>query len=277
MQNIVVHPFAYAIQDLALNELYRQTQLRAWLKDTEKQEFTGFDLLFKPEAYETTHYQRPVWRVKELVFDDNAAPNLPVEEFQSFLKSSRVYMYGEWQEHFSRFAWLRRLGFKLVETRWHYAHRYLQGFEANPSLRLATLEDETALMDWAVKARNAHDRHHAEPLFSQEQADAYLAGYASAALRGFCTGVLVPQKPDDKAFVAYNQYQVWQTVVPQVGASLSKGCFFKILTEILHRAHKEGCHYAYANTQAQNTRCQEALTRLGFVYTHETQIWTTGF
>ncbi len=271
-------PFYHAITDEKLQKAYFEAVQKDYLINCQEV-FILQNLLFVwPETFESLHYQRPVFRIKHLKSSITDAPTTLASFFPT-----NTYLYGEFSFEAASLPYsyglvqkksLQNLGFRLVETRLHYVHTKISHLTYNAfKTRQATSSDESWLREIAANQRNDFDRHHAEPTFSQKTADAYLAQYASSALRGFCTGILVPSEPLKRAFVAYTIHKKWAVVVPQVGASQSKGAFYELLYNILLLGQQNDCKSAYANTQLENTACQKALMRLGFNYTHQTEIW----
>jgi len=90
-------------------------------------------------------------------------------------------------------------GMRLVETRLTYYHDRLDQISPKDVLpvRQAAKEDIENLRQVARQARNAYDRFHADPFYSQETADEFLAEYVAQCVKGFTDVVLVPAVDSD--------------------------------------------------------------------------------
>jgi dTDP-4-amino-4,6-dideoxy-D-galactose acyltransferase len=179
---------------------------------------------------------------------------------------------------------LNQAGFKMVETRLHYYKSNLADFqgERHP-VREATSLDNEALSQLAAQQRNPFDRTHADTAFSTQEADAYLARYAQEAVKGFCTGVLVPNKEESilvDAFLAYTLYQEslpskllkrYHVALTAVGPTY-KGGLYKLLSELVHLAKDKEARFVTYTTQSTNRAAIRTCEKLGFEFARATHI-----
>lgn len=85
-------------------------------------------------------------------------------------------------------------GLRLIETRVTYFHDRLDTIDTSSlrATRSAGIPDIPALRTAARNARNPYDRFHAEPFFSEQVADEFVAEYVEQSVRGMADVVLVP-------------------------------------------------------------------------------------
>ncbi|QNP52647.1 hypothetical protein H9L05_02480 [Hymenobacter qilianensis] len=166
-------------------------------------------------------------------------------------------------------------GWRLVETRLLFYHDNLESFDQERyPVRLAKAEEEAQIAQIAAENRNDFDRFHADPWFGTERADAFLARYAGAAVRGYCDDVLVPDEPglplqsflaisdlkDDAALIGVGLSRVVLTAVgPQ-----NRGWHLKLVSETVHRAREKGDKAVLMTTQATNRAVFRTCEKLGF-------------
>lgn len=166
-------------------------------------------------------------------------------------------------------------GWRLVETRLQFYHDQVTEFEQpRYAVRSAQPEEAEHIGQIAAAARNPYDRFHADPWFGQTQADAFLARYASAAVRGYCDTVLVPDEPGlaVDAFLAISDLV---NDASQLGVGLSRvvltavgpqnrGWHLRLVSETVQRAREQDAGYVLMTTQATNRAVFRTCEKLGF-------------
>lgn len=188
-------------------------------------------------------------------------------------------------------------GFRLIETRVTYFRDDVQSSAAGSrwGVRAATLGDIADLRAVAAGSRNAFDRYHADLFFSPEQADAYLATYAEASVRGMADLVLVPDEPAGSPPGAF--FTATLTKPPACPLGLNHDCAFavavgriplvavgperqgwhlRLLAEMTHRFRERGMDVACMTTQATNRAVIRNCEKLGYRFGRVTQMfaWT---
>ncbi|MGI4870799.1 MAG: hypothetical protein ACRYFX_06425 [Janthinobacterium lividum] len=167
-------------------------------------------------------------------------------------------------------------GFKLVETRltyfqkldnYHYPERF--------PVREATEADAESLREVARTMTNYFDRFHADPVFSRQSADEFLATYVDQSMRGFTDVVLVPDYAGEEpgAFLTANYFRdqwpalgvpVSKMVLSAVSSQARKGWYKKLISEMSYYLRDHGAAYAYMNTQATNRAVFHTWESLGY-------------
>jgi dTDP-4-amino-4,6-dideoxy-D-galactose acyltransferase len=166
-------------------------------------------------------------------------------------------------------------GWRLVETRLLFYRDDLKMFNQDRyPVRLAKLEEEEHIARISAENRNDYDRFHADPWFGAARADSFLARYASAAVRGYCDAVLVPNEPDlpVQSFLAVSDLKddsaatgvgLSRVVLTAVGPQ-NKGWHLKLVSETVHRAREKGDQAVLMTTQATNRAVFRTCEKLGF-------------
>jgi dTDP-4-amino-4,6-dideoxy-D-galactose acyltransferase len=167
--------------------------------------------------------------------------------------------------------------FLMVETRTHFFNNSIQDYssEKRYTTRLANSTDIKNLSMVASEMRNEFDRFHADPMFSSEQADGFLATYIEQAIKGYSDIVLVPDEEGVFAdsFIAadvvsnklqINHYDIARVVLSAVSSNTNKGWFEKLVSELLFLLKLRGIEVLYYTTQSTNRPVFHVLNKLGF-------------
>lgn len=164
--------------------------------------------------------------------------------------------------------------FNLVETRLNYFLTLNQNFEAShiDIIKEANITDIPYLRSVAMKMRNKFDRVHADPAFSEEQADEYLAKFAEESVKGFAD--LVLKVVDDNGipfgFLAGNYpinisgLYVSKLVLAAVDSSVQRGRLIDLLAEMIYRVKLKKADYLTTITQAANIPAIRVWEKSGF-------------
>jgi dTDP-4-amino-4,6-dideoxy-D-galactose acyltransferase len=166
-------------------------------------------------------------------------------------------------------------GWRLVETRLLFYHDQVASFEyPRYSVRAAESAEAEVIGQISATARNPYDRFHADPWFSEDRADAFLARYASAAVQGYCDTVLVPDEPalPLDSFLAISDLAsdaevlgigLSRVVLTAVGPQ-NRGWHLRLVAETVQRAKQNGARYVLMTTQATNRAVFRTCEKLGF-------------
>lgn len=169
---------------------------------------------------------------------------------------------------------LSSTNFNLVETRLNYFLKLNQNIESNniADIKEANLIDIPYLRSVAMKMRNRFDRVHADPTFSEEMADLYLAKFAEESVKGFAD--LVLKVVDDKGipfgFLAGNYpvkisgLNVSKLILAAIDSFVQRGRLIDLLTEMIVRLKSKKADYLTTITQAANIPAIRAWEKAGF-------------
>jgi len=165
-------------------------------------------------------------------------------------------------------------GFVLVETRLNYFIKLNQNHDLQNigNIKEAGLEDIPYLRAVAMKMKNKYDRVHADPAFSEEEADQYLAKFVEESIKGFADIVLkvVNDKDIPFGFLAGNnpikisEFYVSKLVLAAVDSFIQKGRLFDLLTEMMYRVKSKKADYLTTITQAANFPAIRVWEKSGF-------------
>ncbi|WP_133273828.1 GNAT family protein [Hymenobacter radiodurans] len=237
-------------------------------------------LLYSDLPWDTQFFAVPTYRLLTGLFSEKSPPADRLKTIKAFEKhlaaSGPYYCFSEVPSEDSMLLQtLTSSGWRLVETRLLFYRDNLESFnEERYPVRLANSEDEAQIARISAENRNDYDRFHADPWFGAERADAFLARYASAAVRGYCDAVLVPDEPglpiqsflaisdlkDDSAATGFGMSRVVLTAVgPQ-----NRGWHLKLVAETIHRAREKGDKAVLMTTQATNRAVFRTCEKLGF-------------
>jgi len=174
-------------------------------------------------------------------------------------------------------------GFMLVETRLNY---YFTGFESAQSpllpVRMAVADDIPVLRDVAMRMRNRFDRVHADPAFTEEEADSYLGTFAEQSVRGFADMVAVPDLPGVKPFgflAAGNPERIMdlniaKLVLAAVDNSEHRGWMFHLLGGIIRELKMKNTDILTTITQASNKPAIRTWEKAGFLLGFVTHVYS---
>jgi len=184
-------------------------------------------------------------------------------------------------------------GFRHVETRttWVWEVSRPPRDRTRVRVRQARPEDADDLRSVAATARNPWDRYHADPFFTTDVADGYLAAYAEACLRGMSETVLVPDAGDTAAPGAFMAVAIDRRPVCPAGNGDScalpatigriplvavgesrRGWHQQLLAAAMERLASEGVEVGVMTTQLANRAVTTNCERLGWRLGHATHV-----
>lgn len=225
--------------------------------------------------WDTAYFGFPSYKLQTVLFDPSHAELLPlaIQECMKYLPE-QAYVFGEIpSEDIQLIQALGKAGWPLIETRLTYWRDQLQHFnEPRYSVRKANPSDTENLMRVARVMRNAYDRFHADPCFTAEQADEFLATYIEKSILGFADLVLVPDGPSDSFLTARYLKHDWaktninvsKMVLSAVSAETNKGWYKKLISEMTYHLRDEGATCIFMNTQSTNLAVTHTWESLGY-------------
>lgn len=177
-------------------------------------------------------------------------------------------------------------GLKLIETRLTYSCDLTTfNWPKRFPVRAATEMDIPNLRQAARESRNPFDRYHADPFFSQEKADEYLATFVENCVKGFSNKMLVPANGTlPGAFMTADFMPTVSAIagknIARFGlAAISKerrGWYFRLMTEMLFLLKEQGVSLVYGNTQTTNYPVMRCVHKLLWEYGYTRHIFATG-
>ena len=262
---------------------------------------SGAVVRYRRLSWDSAHFGVPMFRIESAQWADGtgaaAAVASSIAALQALVRSEseRGHVSAEVPaEDVVTAQALGLAGFRLIETRVTYFRDDLQSFTAEPRwrVRAATPDDIADLRAVAAGARNAFDRYHADPFFSPEQADGYLATYAEASVRGLADLVLMPDEPAGSPPGAF--FTATMTQPPACPLGLHHDCGFavavgriplvavgperqgwhlRLLAEMSHRFRERGMEVACMTTQATNRAVIRNCEKLGYRFGRLTHLF----
>jgi len=236
--------------------------------------------LYRLLPWDTAFFGAPTYKLFTVLFAREAAVSdlaFAVETFKIELqRQEKFYCFAELPAEDRTLAQaLTSAGWRLVETRLTYFHDAVSSFQ-HPRYAVRSVQEAEAehIGAIAAAARNEYDRFHADDWFGPDVADAFLARYASAAVRGYCDQVLVPAEPDlpVDSFLAISDLEadaknlgcrLSRAVLTAVGAA-NRGWHLKLVAEAIQRAQQLNQKYVFMTTQATNKAVARTCEKLGF-------------
>ncbi len=198
----------------------------------------------------------------------------------------RIYLFAEVPSEDT--VVLQALGIarlRLIETRVTYFHDQLKMKDSvnKYPVRAATTADIPNLRQVAMQARNDYDRFHADPFFSTETADHFLAEYVEQCVKGLTEIVLVPVVDDapPDAFVCgsvgidpLGKYPVGRLVLVAVNES-RRGWYRSLNSALMHWMCEQGMSCLVNTTQSTNRAVIHVCETLGYKYGRSTHLFAT--
>jgi dTDP-4-amino-4,6-dideoxy-D-galactose acyltransferase len=238
-----------------------------------------FVFLYEFLPWDSEHFHRNCYRLFTVLYSqpDARALKKAISIFKETLRqAAKMYCFAEIPaEDIFLIQCLNESGVRLVETRLYYFKTNLQSYtEERYQVRNATGEDVPVLSKVAAACRNNYDRVHADPSFTKQEADHYLATYAASAVKGFCDHVLVPYEHGlpVSSFLAFNvkgnilpenPLKILKVNLAAVGLE-NRGWLLKLLSEAIHFAVENTVSYVVYPTQATTKAAIRTCEKLGF-------------
>lgn len=249
----------------------------------------GVEFLYTNLAWDSAFFSRTMARLQIVLFGPgHSAKDLTqaLREFNSALVEAGInhcYCEVAAADILLLYA-LGSAGWGLTETRLQYYHDELTTVvEPRRSVRAAQPDEAELIASISATNRNSNDRFHADPAFGPELADAFLAEYARATVRGFCDVVLVPEQPE--VLDSFLAVSFMQTEAQLVGANLgrvvltavgprNRGWHRALVAEALYRVRERGGQMVFMTTQAANAAVVRNAQQLGFKLGGVTQLFS---
>jgi dTDP-4-amino-4,6-dideoxy-D-galactose acyltransferase len=240
----------------------------------------GRKLLYTELPWDSNFFGCPTYKLVTGLFSHTSSLIERVNSVRSFENNLALkgdyYCFAEVPcEDIALLQTLTASGWQLIETRLLYYRDNLQGFnEERYPVRLAQENESERIAEISALARNQYDRFHADPWFGNEKADSFLGHYASAAVKGYCDAVLVPDEPNVSvdSFLAISDLRndslalgvgLSRVVLTAVGP-LNRGWHLKLVSESVHRAREKGDEAILMTTQSTNRAVFRTSEKLGF-------------
>lgn len=276
-----------ALAEMFLDDLAEATATGA----TVRSEYRDLTLWYSFLAWDSDYFALPSYRLDFAAWPETTAA--PTEALARALaeqldalgrRHPEYYLFAEVPaEDLNLLQALGTAGLRLIETRLTYYRDDLRHFDwpRRSRVRPATEADIPGLRQTAAAMRNGFDRFHADPCFTADQADAYLATFVENSVRGFADLVMVPadgERPD--AFLTAKRLpresarlgcHLGRMVLSAVGASRS-GWYLRLIAEMSHWLRQEGIETAFLTTQASNRAVIRVWEKLGYRYGRCTHI-----
>jgi dTDP-4-amino-4,6-dideoxy-D-galactose acyltransferase len=205
-----------------------------------------------------------------------------VKKFKDILFSEPVYCFIEIpSEDIKLIEALCANSFMLVETRLTYFMGNLEVYDKERyPVRKAEAKDIPNLRRVSAEMRNDFDRFHADPVFSTDKADKFLATYIEKSVEGLADIVLIPNEPDmssDSFFTAKYMKSEWEKNQCKISrivlvAAGNKGWHKKLMSEMTYHLRDTGAEFIYMNTQSTNRAVMYNCESLGYRFGCTTHI-----
>lgn len=243
-------------------------------------------IVWKALPWDSEYFHRRVFRIELILadHDDAEAISAALKRFTGSFTSKGDYIFLTVPcEDLPVLCALSYAGFRLVETRMNY---FFPGFVAVESIgspvRMAETSDIPALREVAMKMRNRFDRVHADPAFTDEEADNYLGTFAEQSVRGFADIVMVPNIPGVKpfGFLAANNPEsimglnIAKLVLAAVDNREYRGWLSYLLQEVMYELKKRNTDILTTITQAANRPAIHTWEKAGFMLGFVTHVYS---
>lgn len=238
-----------------------------------------FVFIFQKLGWDSTYFNLETFKITSVLFDQGSLDDLSnaVKQFIEEVLPKGAYLFIEIpSEDIQLIQALGAAGCRLVETRLTYFRGNLEQFnETRYPVRKASIDDTKNLMRVAREMRNDYDRFHADPVFSIDIADEFLATYIEQSLKGFSDIVLTSNEegiPSDCFLTAKYFKNDWdklgvnvsKMVLSAVSNKTNKGWYKKLISEMTYHLKDEGAEYIFMNTQSTNRAVFYTWEKLGY-------------
>ncbi|HAH49074.1 hypothetical protein [Gimesia sp.] len=246
---------------------------------------------FKKLDWDSNYFQCPTVRLDFVEWDSQIQdPRSEIAKLILDLKQEliekyqRFYLFSEVpSEDKLVLQALGQAGMRLVETRLTYYRGQLDQLPPENGFRVrkAVEADIPHLRQVAKIARNDFDRFHADPFFSSETADEFLAEYVEQCVRGLTDVVLVPDIDMNPpgAFIcgsanigSVNGNTLGRLVLTAVDES-RRGGYKKLNHSLLQWMGQQGVSCIVNTTQSTNRAVIHVSESLGYKYGRSTHLF----
>lgn len=164
--------------------------------------------------------------------------------------------------------------FKLIETRMIYSLDLNEHNYPRHEVRNAEKSDIENLKRVARQMRNPYDRFHADPIFSEQQADEFLATYIEESVKGLADIVIVPSgegvKPDAfltgkylKEHWSHIGVNASKMILSAVSGDTCRGWYIKLISELAYHFKEQGADFTFLHPASTNRAVIFTYEKLG--------------
>ena len=243
--------------------------------------------IYKKLDWDTNYFNFNNYRI-ELILYNHKNINILRKAINQFLNKISIFKNAYFfinipSEDIMLLQALSTTPFVFIETRLNY---YLDNISAYTyeryPVKKATIHDIPHLKKVAKKSRNPFDRVHADPAFTDENADEYLGTFAEESVKGFADFVLIPDIPDKNPFgflACNNPVQIFdkkiaKLVLAAVDNTIEKGWLFKLLSEGIYKLKETNCDILTTITQSANRPAIYVWEKAGFKLAFTTHLFS---
>jgi dTDP-4-amino-4,6-dideoxy-D-galactose acyltransferase len=242
--------------------------------------------IYKNLIWDSRYFNFNVNRIELILFKHNELKvlNIALKRFiKEYIRPGEYFFINIPCEEIVLIQAISFTDFKLVETRLNYYLSNIQNYQAQRyRVRKANEGDIQLLKKIAMRMRNKHDRVHADPSFSMEDADSYLGTFIEESIKGFADMVIIPDivGVEPFGFLAANKPQkvmglnIARLVLAAVDNSFYKGWLFNLLSEVIYELKNNSTDYLTTITQASNRPAIHTWEKAGFKLGFTTHIYS---
>ncbi|QDU10960.1 hypothetical protein [Gimesia aquarii] len=253
----------------------------------------GVQLWFKKLEWDSRYFNCSTFRLDYIDWDTNIEnPEIQIAEtilaFQSELyeKYQSYYLFSEVPSEDT--IVLQAFGLakmRLIETRITYFYNYSEKINLvqNHPVRMASEIDIPNLRQVAIHARNDFDRFHADPFFSTDTADQFIAEYVEQCVKGLTDIVLVPAVDEalPGAFVcgavnvdSLQEIRVGRLVLVAVSEA-RRGWYRWLNSALMLWMQEQGMSCIVNTTQSTNRAVIHVCESMGYQYGRSAHLFAT--
>ncbi|QDT43051.1 TDP-fucosamine acetyltransferase [Gimesia alba] len=248
-------------------------------------------LWYRKLEWDSNYFQCPIFRIDFVDWDEDINnPQIQIAEIIQSLQNdlkhqlTDYYLFAEVpSEDTVVLQALGLAGIRLIETRiTHYQNQLeLAENQTRQNVRIALESDIPNLREVAIQAKNEYDRFHADPFFSTETADQYIAEYVEQCVRGLTDVVLVPDvdAAPPGAFVCgsagietFANFLIGRLVLVAVSES-RRGWYRWLNSALMDWMRQQGMSCIVNTTQSTNRAVIHVCETLGYKYGRSTHIY----
>lgn len=251
-------------------------------------------LYYRYLSWDSDYFQVPTYRIDFASWDTATfTDSMLASTYRELVgeltnKHDSCYLFAEVpSEDLATIRAMNIAEFRLVETRLTYYHNDVQNYasaERYPVREAGELDIEN-LKDVARRARNGFDRLHADPFFTMEVADEYLATYIENSIRGLADVVIVPDlvgHPGAFTTGKYDDYHGSICSLSMAKIALSavaperRGWYVRLVSELTYWFKERDIRIVYVTTQATNRAVIQVMERLGYSFGRCSHVFALG-
>ena len=253
------------------------------------------NLFVRRLEWDSGYFGYPVYRLDFADWDEDGALSSEglasaVTELRQELsdRHGRFYLFCEIpSEDLVMLQAMGLAGMRCIETRLTYFYDGVERFSwpSRFPVRQAGEADIPALRSVAIQARNAFDRYHADPFFSQSVADEYMATFVENSVRGFADAVMVPAEGEGAPGAFFTavlkpagEFPVdvkWGRIVLVAVGEERRGWHLRLMSEMSYFFRERGVEVAYMATQSTNRAVIRNCEKLGYRYGRASHVFAS--